>query len=178
TMLNNVDFPHPDGPITPRNSPGATVSERLSTAVSAPSGVSNRLTMFSTTRMASAGRTPAACPSLRGKVVDTGMDVVRCARLLLRLPRHRGGKRRGVARLHPHVDDRHMALLDRGNRFRERRPEVGHLGDRSEAERALGARDTGHVDVRVADALADPAILHRPVADAGDPLLVQLVIEE
>ena len=33
-MLNSVDLPQPDGPITPRNSPGATVSETLSTAVS------------------------------------------------------------------------------------------------------------------------------------------------
>src|SRR5215467_2844194 len=53
-MLNRVDLPQPDGPITPRNSPGATLSETRSTAVSTPSGVSNRLTMSSTTRMADA----------------------------------------------------------------------------------------------------------------------------
>ena len=33
-MLNSVDLPQPDGPITPTNSPGATDSETLSTAVS------------------------------------------------------------------------------------------------------------------------------------------------
>src|SRR5215470_509817 len=52
-MLNRVDLPQPDGPITPRNSPGATESETPSTAVTTPSGVSNRLVMLSTTRMPS-----------------------------------------------------------------------------------------------------------------------------
>ena len=49
--LNRVDLPQPDGPITPRNSPGMTSSETWSMAVSTPSGVSNRLTISSTTRM-------------------------------------------------------------------------------------------------------------------------------
>ena len=53
--LNKVDLPQPDGPITLTNSPGATVSDMPSTAVSTPSRVSNRLTSLSTTRMASAG---------------------------------------------------------------------------------------------------------------------------
>ena len=51
-MLNKVDLPQPDGPITARNSPGLTPSETRSTAVSGPSGVSNRLTISSTTRNA------------------------------------------------------------------------------------------------------------------------------
>src|SRR5262245_30163909 len=51
--LNRVDLPQPEGPITPTNSPGATLSETWSTAVSTPSGVSKRLTMSSTTRMGS-----------------------------------------------------------------------------------------------------------------------------
>jgi len=38
-MLNKVDLPQPDGPITARNSPGATVNDTLSSAVSAPSAV-------------------------------------------------------------------------------------------------------------------------------------------
>src|SRR5262245_60092699 len=54
-MLNRVDLPQPDGPITPRNSPGATDSETPSTAVTTPSGVSNRLVMLSTVRIAAAG---------------------------------------------------------------------------------------------------------------------------
>src|SRR5262245_2820805 len=51
--LNKVDLPQPESPITPRNSPGATESETPSTAVTTPSGVSNRLVMLSTTRMPS-----------------------------------------------------------------------------------------------------------------------------
>src|SRR5262245_9199892 len=51
--------------MTPRNSPGATVSDTSSSAVSTPSGVSNRLTMLSTTRMASAGSTLAEPPGAR-----------------------------------------------------------------------------------------------------------------
>src|SRR5262249_54254895 len=54
-MLNRVDLPQPEGPITPRNSPGATPSDTSSTAVTTPSGVSNRLVMWSTTRMFPAG---------------------------------------------------------------------------------------------------------------------------
>src|SRR5262245_14453449 len=50
-MLNRVDLPQPEGPITPTNSPGATESETPSTAVTTPSGVSNRLVMLSTTRL-------------------------------------------------------------------------------------------------------------------------------
>src|SRR5215510_15807145 len=52
-MLNRVDLPQPEGPITPRNSPGATESETPSTAMTTPSGVSNRLVILSTTRMPS-----------------------------------------------------------------------------------------------------------------------------
>src|SRR5262245_3790949 len=52
-MLNKVDLPQPEGPITPRNSPGATESETPSTATTTPSGVSNRLVILSTTRMPS-----------------------------------------------------------------------------------------------------------------------------
>ena len=53
-MLNSVDLPQPDGPITERNSPGTTSNDTSSTAVRTPSCVSKRLTMFSTTRMGSA----------------------------------------------------------------------------------------------------------------------------
>jgi hypothetical protein len=35
--LNSVDLPQPDGPITARNSPGATSNEMWSTAVTTPS---------------------------------------------------------------------------------------------------------------------------------------------
>src|SRR6266581_6577903 len=52
-ILKSVDLPQPEGPITPTNSPGATESETPSTAVTIPSGVSNRLMILSTARMPS-----------------------------------------------------------------------------------------------------------------------------
>src|SRR5262245_31437182 len=63
--LNNVDLPQPEGPITPTNSPGATLSETCSTAVSTPSGVSKRLTISSTTRMGSRRAVFGAFASMR-----------------------------------------------------------------------------------------------------------------
>ena len=42
-MLNSVDLPQPDGPITDRNSPGFTLNETWSTATTTPSWVSNCL---------------------------------------------------------------------------------------------------------------------------------------
>ncbi len=49
--LNRVDLPQPEGPITDRNSPGLTPKETSSTATIAPSAVSKRTMMSSTTRM-------------------------------------------------------------------------------------------------------------------------------
>src|SRR5262249_24074175 len=63
--LKRVDLPQPDGPITPTNSPGDTSSETPSTAVRTPSGVSKRLTMSSTTRIALADPTFGAPASGR-----------------------------------------------------------------------------------------------------------------
>src|SRR6267154_400247 len=71
-----------------------------------------------------------------------------------------------------------MAALDGGDRLLEGRDQLARLCDRAEALRALRARQRGEVDVGLRDALADPAVLHRPRADAGDPFLVQFVIEE
>src|SRR5882724_5064809 len=51
-ILKSVDLPQPEGPMMPTNSPCATDSETPSTAMTAPSGVSNRLVMLSTARMA------------------------------------------------------------------------------------------------------------------------------
>src|SRR5262249_27685556 len=65
--LNKVDLPQPEGPITPTNSPGATLSETWSTAVRTPSGVSKRLTMSSTIRMAFADAACGAAASIRSK---------------------------------------------------------------------------------------------------------------
>src|SRR5262249_57674565 len=65
--LNKVDLPQPEGPITPTNSPGATLSETWSTAVRTPSGVSKRLTMSSTIRMAFADAACGVAASIRSK---------------------------------------------------------------------------------------------------------------
>src|SRR5258708_30883934 len=63
--LNRVDLPQPEGPITDTNSPGATAKETWSTAVRMPSGVSNCLTMSSTTRIGLPGASPGAPAATR-----------------------------------------------------------------------------------------------------------------
>src|SRR5262249_41338621 len=75
-ILNRVDLPQPEGPITPTNSPGATESETPSTAVTTPSGVSNRLVMLSTTRM----------PLAMAAGLDAADSTVACAMLMTRAP--------------------------------------------------------------------------------------------
>src|SRR5215469_5149644 len=59
-MLKSVDLPQPDGPMTARNSPGATVNDMRSIATTGPPGVSKCLETSSTTRMASVGRSVSA----------------------------------------------------------------------------------------------------------------------
>src|SRR6478735_7926162 len=63
--LNKVDLPQPEGPMIPTNSPGATLNETWSTAVSTPSGVSKRLTISSTNRIGCAGAVVATPESTR-----------------------------------------------------------------------------------------------------------------
>ena len=50
--------------------------------------------------------------------------------------------------------------------------------DWAERDGPLRLRQCREVDVRIGHALADPLVLDRPAAHAGDTLLVQLVIEE
>ena len=50
--------------------------------------------------------------------------------------------------------------------------------DRAEALRALRAANGRDVDIGLGNALADPAVLDRTVAHAGDALLMQFVVEE
>src|SRR5262249_6266012 len=77
-MLNRVDLPQPDGPITARNSPGATVKDMRSIATSGPSGVSKRLETSSTMRMGSAA---AAAGSMRaGEAAVTMCDPIAARR--------------------------------------------------------------------------------------------------
>ena len=84
-----------------------------------------------------------------------------------------------VARLDAHIDDRDPAAV------RPPRWPSANVGsssadvvDRPEAERALRARQRRDVDVGIADALADPLVLDRPVAHARDALLVHFVVVE
>src|SRR6185436_4226712 len=89
--LNKVDLPQPEGPMMPTNSPGATLNETWSTAVSTPSGVSNRLTMSSTTKIAWAGAACGAPASTRSNGTVTPainrfpLDHPSCAARLTRL---------------------------------------------------------------------------------------------
>src|SRR5262249_989145 len=98
--------------------------------------------------------------------------------LLFRPAQHRRGRHRRIAGLDPHVDHRHLAGLNRRDRLLEGGDQIAGLADRIEADRALRLAEPGAVDVGIGDALADPAVFRRPVADAGDALLVQLVVEE
>ena len=52
------------------------------------------------------------------------------------------------------------------------------VNDGTDADRPLCARHLCQIDLRVGDALADPAVFHRPVAHARDPFLMQLVVEK
>src|SRR5690242_14810282 len=158
--LKSVDLPHPDGPMTDRNSPGWTLSETLSTAVIGPSGVSKRTMMSFATRMAS--------------LTDASDGIA----ALLALARHRRGRGGGVAGLDAHVDDGNRAGLDRGNGLRKRGREIGDGGHRTEALRALRARHGCEIDVGLGNALPDPAVLDGTIAHAGDAFLMQFVVEE
>src|SRR5215475_14121577 len=92
-ILKSVDLPQPEGPITPTNSPDATDSETPSTAVTTPSGVSNRLMILSTARMA---------PSAAVASPD-GLAAVNAVASAMRLPSLRYpnnmGARRHIAHL-------------------------------------------------------------------------------
>src|SRR6185295_19741377 len=126
-MLNSVDLPQPDGPISDTNSPGMTSNDTSSTAVMPPSAVAKRLTMPSTLSSASAGM--SALPRRR------------------RRWRVSPARRRGAAR-DAHVDDRDQPRRDVDDGARERAIELGGRLDRSVADRPLRAADRGEVDRR------------------------------
>src|SRR5262245_5212224 len=179
TMLNRVDLPQPDGPITAMNSPGRTLSDTCSTAVSGPSGVSKRLTMSSTMRM------PSLAAVAAGLAADVGIAAIRPVSGLNRstaavrlVSGDRGSDARRIARLDVHVDDRHLAGIDGGNRVGIDLTQFGDVLDRPETTRTLGARHASDIGVRIADPLADPLVLNRTVAHARDALLMHLVIVE
>src|SRR5580700_307647 len=65
---------------------------------------------------------------------------------LLGAAQHGGGRDRGIAGLHAHVHDGHLAALDGRDRLREGRDQLARLGDRAEALRALRAGERRNVD--------------------------------
>src|ERR1700677_3979 len=168
-MLNKVDLPQPDGPITARNSPGATSNETSSRAVMSPSAVAKRITMSSTTRIAVfAGWTGITRSLVETSAIDLSASGAR----------HGGRHDRGIARVDPHIDHGHMTCIDRRDGLFQHGREIAGFGDRAEADRALGAAHGGEIDVGVGHALADPFILARAIARARHALLVQLVVIE
>src|SRR5580693_8980280 len=174
-MLNKVDLPQPDGPITARNSPGATVNDTLSSAVTPSSALPKRMTMSSTT--SSAGPLSTCGSGVTRLAVET-VAMVWPFGVLISGARHRLGHDRGIARLDADIDDGDPAGIDFGDRLLQCRAEVGRIRDRAKAYGALGAAHGGEIDLRLGHALADPLVLDRPVARARHPLLMQLVVVE
>src|SRR5580704_6022180 len=100
-MLNKVDLPQPDGPITARNSPGATVNDTLSRAVTPSSALPKRMTMFSTT--SSAGQLSACGSGVTRLLVDTAAMFWPMG-VLISGARHRLLHYSGISRLDSHID--------------------------------------------------------------------------
>src|SRR5580693_1620582 len=174
-MLNKVDLPQPDGPITARNSPGATVNDTLSSAVTPSSVLPKRMTISST---ASSAGPPSVCGSgVTRLLVDTAAMFWPIG-VLISGARHRLRHDGGIARLDADIDDGDVAGVDFCDCFFQRRREIGGFCDRTEADGALGAAHGGEIDFGLRHALADPLVLDRAVAHAGHAFLVQLVVIE
>src|SRR3954454_15826204 len=84
---------------------------------------------------------------------------------------HGSGGDGRIAGLDADIDHRDIAGFDRGDRLLKGRHQLALLGDRAETLRALRAGEGSNVDVGFGDALADPAVLRGPRADARDALL-------
>src|SRR2546425_4817457 len=76
------------------------------------------------------------------------------------------------------VDHAYLAVHDRAQPLLDGARELSGLGDRPDALRPLGDYHHGQVDVRIADVLPDPLVLHGPATHLGDALLVCLVVVE
>ena len=174
-MLNRVDLPQPDGPITAKNSPGATSNETLSSAITRPFGrVEPHDDVFD-----DQDRAAAACGSRQSTRFARRDDGHRVglvslpARVIARVIDRR------VAGLDAHIDDRDLAGIDaRRSPFPSIAGEIAGPGDRAETDRALGAAHGGEIDVGIGHPLADPFVLDRPVARPRHPLLMHLVVIE
>ena len=110
-MLNNVDLPQPDGPITARNSPGVTLNETSSSAVT--HAVVRVEALDDVVDDEQRGRLPLAAAAARcdRSVAATAIGA------LVAGARHRRGHDRGVARLDAHIDDGDAAGIDFGDRL-------------------------------------------------------------
>ena len=117
-MLNKVDLPQPDGPITARNSPGATVNDTLSRAVTPSSALPKRMTMSSTT--SSAGPVAVCGSGVTRLAVDT-VAMFWLFDVLISGARHRLRHDRGIAGLDADIDHGDAAGIDFGNRLLQRR---------------------------------------------------------
>src|SRR5260221_1634469 len=167
-MLNNVDFPQPDGPMIETKSPAAVENEMSSTAVITPSAVASRLRMCSTSSRRESGAGSAACNAGGIASSITGSALIASGR------KHRG-HRRCVSRLQVHIDDGDVTAFDGVDRGRERRGEIVAPFDRSQGQRTLRTPERGKIDFRVVDALPDPIGFHRTAASSCDALLIHFV---
>src|ERR1022692_895010 len=173
-MLNTVDLPQPDGPMMDTNSPGAIENDTSSTAVIVPSPVMKRLRPRSTASRREPRESITSVAAPEGGAGSTVIGSVGAAPTLHK----RGAHRRGVARLHAHVDNRDAAVQRRAHRLLQRGHERIELPNRTPALRALRPCDGREIDFGIGDALADPLVLDRPVAHACDALLMHFVVVE
>src|SRR5262245_62448360 len=98
--------------------------------------------------------------------------------LLLGSAQHGRGGDRGIAGLDADIDHGHLARLYGRDCLLEAPHQIAALRHGIESDRPLRPPESRTIDVRIGNALTDPAVLRRPIADAGDTLLVQLIVEE
>src|SRR3984885_12465627 len=122
-MFNKVDLPQPDGPITAKNSPGATSNVTLSSAVRPSSAAPKRIVMASTARIGGA----AACTGIARSLVETTATGSSASGAC-----HRRGHGGGIAGLDPHIDDGDPAGIDCGDGLFQHAGKIARLGDRTE----------------------------------------------
>src|SRR5262252_2974653 len=121
---------------------------------------------------------PRSCSIPRPTKALRSRAIAARASLLLGSAQHgRGGDRR-IAGLDPDIDHRHLARFDRGDRLLEGWNEIAGLHHGIESNRPLRPAEPRTIDVGIGNALADPAGLRWPIAEAGDTLLMQLIVEE
>src|SRR5439155_9045648 len=127
---------------------------------------------------AASARTAPAASAIRVRAAGIFSRSIDLKPRLALLARARSAHIGVVARRDAHIDDAHRAVTRDLDSLFYRGRELRRLRDRTDAFGALRARHHREVDVRSADALADPAVLHRARAFLRDALLVQLVVEE